>query len=139
MEKVDKLRLFATGVVLMFVFSGLMKVCTFLGYCMWNSQKPGHVSEAERFSKRTGVCLPNSARLVFLAGLVELFGAFLILRGVWSSKMNLTDVRKGSHILAGFTVLATLIFYTYPFRPIPFFSNVTTATAVLLLPMACGS
>jgi len=82
--------------------------------------------------------MKNSQRIVFLAGLVELFASFLILRGVWSTTMSLKDVKFGSAILAVFTVLATLIFYVIPgFRPYPVLSNLTALSGLLLLPLVC--
>ena len=115
----------ATAMVFMFLISGFMKV-RYLG-----------LNEAERFSKKTKVCIKNSSRIVFLAGLIEIYGSFLILRGVWSSKMNLKDVKLGASILAVFTVLATLIFYVNPFKPYPVLSNLTALSGLLLLPLVC--
>lgn len=119
-------KLAATGMVLMFVISGIMKVRSF------------GLNESERFSKKSGVCMKNSQRIVFLAGLVELYASFLILRGVWSSNMNLKDVKLGSSILAIFTILATLIFYVIPgVRPYPVLSNLTALSGLMLLPLVC--
>lgn len=125
MLETQTLRFAASGMVLMFVISGLMKVRSF------------GVNECERFSNKTRISKKNSARIVFVAGLVELYASFLILRGVWSSKKNLKDVRLGSSILAVFTVLATLIFYINPFKPYPVLSNLTTLSGLLLLPLVC--
>ena len=125
-ENEQKVKLAATGMVLMFVISGMMKVRSFGS------------NESERFSKKSGVCMKNSQRIVFLAGLVELYASFLILRGVWSSNMNLKDVKLGSSILAIFTILATLIFYVIPgFRPYPVLSNLTALSGLILLPLVC--
>lgn len=125
-ENDQKVKLAATGMVLMFVISGMMKVRSFGS------------NESERFSKKSGVCMKNSQRIVFLAGLVELYASFLILRGVWSSNMNLKDVKLGSSILAIFTILATLIFYVMPgFRPYPVLSNLTALSGLVLLPLVC--
>ena len=128
------LEIAATGLVLMFLFSGLMKICTFLGYCVGKSK----VSESERVSKKTGMCLPNASRIVFLAGVIEVLGSFLVLRGIWSSKKNISDVKTGSMILALFTILATLLFYVYPFKVRPFLANMTALSGLLLLPLVCG-
>ena len=125
-ENEQKVKLAATGMVLMFVISGMMKVRSFGS------------NESERFSKKSGVCMKNSQRIVFLAGLVELYASFLILRGVWSSNMNLKDVKLGSSILAILTILATLIFYVIPgFRPYPVLSNLTALSGLILLPLVC--
>lgn len=119
-------KLAATGMVCMYLISGIMKVRHF------------GANESERFSKKTGTCMKNSQRIVFLAGLIEIYASFLILRGVWSTNMSLKDVKLGSSILAVFTVLATLIFYVIPgFRPYPFLSNLTALSGLLLLPLVC--
>ena len=126
MKDAQSLKLAATGMVLMFVISGLMKVRSF------------GMNEAERFSLKTGFPKTSSSRLVFLAGLIELYGSFLVLRGVWSSKFDRKDVELGSSILAVFTVLATLIFYLSPFKPYPVLANTTALSGLILLPMVCA-
>lgn len=119
-------KLAATGMVCMYLISGMMKVRSF------------GANESERLSKKAGTCMKNSQRIVFLAGIVEIYASFLILRGVWSTNMSLQDVKLGSSILAVFTVLATLIFYVIPgFRPYPVLSNLTALSGLLLLPLVC--
>ena len=119
-------KLAATGMVCMYLISGIMKVRSF------------GANESERFSKKAGTCMKNSQRIVFLAGIVEIYASFLILRGVWSTNMSLRDVKLGSSILSVFTVLATLIFYVIPgFRPYPVLSNLTALSGLLLLPLVC--
>lgn len=126
MKDNKQVKIGATTLVTMFLISGLMKVRYF------------GANEAERFSKKSGICVKNSQRIVFFAGLVELYASFLILRGVWSPNMSLKDVKLGSSILAVFTVLATLIFYVIPgFRPYPVLSNITALGGLLLLPLVC--
>lgn len=120
------LKLAATGMVTMFVISGLMKVRSF-----------GN-NEAQRFSDKTGICLINSTRIVFLAGIIELWASFTILRGTWG-KFNKKDVEFGSTLLVLFTILATLVFYTTPFKPYPVLSNLTTISGLLLLPLVCST
>ena len=129
MQDKTALKLAATGMVAMFMVSAMMKIRS------WGA------SETERFSTKTGICKPNSQRIVFLAGIIELFGALLILRGVWSNASPLarrSDVELGAAILAVFTVLATLIFYTMPFRPYPFLANLAVLSGLVLLPMVCA-
>jgi len=114
----------ATILVAMYVISGLTKVAS-LGS-----------SEAERLSRAlSGLSLRSSTVLVFLAGVIELVGSYMILRGVWTTDKKMVDT--GSMILAVFTVLATLIFYAFPFRYKPFLSNMTALAALLLLPKVC--
>lgn len=117
----------ATFLVLMYAVSGANKVAT-LG-----------VAEAERFATKAGVGMRAATRAVFLAGVWELVGAGLVLYGVWcqTGKEALRGVRAGTSMLAAFTVLATLIFYTRPFRYKPFLANMTALAGLLLLPKVC--
>lgn len=124
MKDRQALKLAAVGMVAMFLASGVMKI------------KSWGASEAERFSLRTGMCKPNSQRIVFLAGIIELLGSFLILQGVLQDKRS--SVELGAAILAVFTVLATLIFYTNPLKPYPFLSNLAVLSGLILLPMVCA-
>jgi hypothetical protein len=118
----------ASALVAMFVISGTTKVMT-LG-----------ASEADRFAEKTG--LKKYAQLVvFLAGVIELYGAFIILQGVWqnnvSRKESSKKVHHGSNVLVAFTVAATLIFYVKPFKYKPTLANMTTIAGLLLLPQVC--
>jgi len=115
----------ASALVAMFVISGMTKVLT-LG-----------ASEAIRFSDKTGF-RKYAQHMVFLAGIIELYGSFLILRGVWQDdKLSLNRVHRGSNVLIVFTVLATLIFYVKPFKYKPTLANMTTIAGLLLLPQVC--
>ena len=125
MNSRDRIRLAATLMVTMFVVSGAMKVRSF------------GASEALRLAKRTRLHESTAARIVFVAGVIELVGAFLVLKGVWSPRPSHRDAELGALILASFTVLATLIFYVSPLRPYPLLSNMTVLSGLILLPMAC--
>ncbi len=115
----------ASALVAMFVISGMTKVVT-LG-----------ASEADRFSEKTGF-RKYAQHIVFLAGVIELYGAFMILRGVWhDDKLSLKRVHHGSNILVAFTIAATTVFYLRPFRYKPTLANMTTIAGLLLLPQVC--
>ena len=115
----------ASALVAMFVISGLTKVVT-LG-----------ASEAERFANKTGIT-KYAPHVVFLAGVIELDGAFMILRGVWQdNNLSLKRVHHGSNVLVAFTVAATILFYVKPFKYKPTLANMTTIAGLLLLPQVC--
>tara|TARA_B100001175_G_scaffold149952_1_gene127123 strand:+ start:251 stop:643 length:393 start_codon:yes stop_codon:yes gene_type:complete len=118
----------ASALVAMFVISGMTKVVTF------------GTSEADRFAEKTGL-RKYAQHVVFLAGVIELYGAFMILRGVWqhnaSQKASLKRVHHGSNVLVAFTVAATLVFYVKPFKYKPTLANMTTIAGLLLLPQVC--
>ena len=114
-----------SALVAMFVISGITKVMT-LG-----------ASEADRFAEKTGF-KKYAQYVVFLAGVIELYRAFMILQGVWqdnvSRNASLKRVHHGSNVLVIFTVAATLIFYLKPFKYKPTLANMTTIAGLLLLP-----
>jgi hypothetical protein len=118
----------ASALVAMFVISGITKVVT-LG-----------ASEADRFAEKTGF-RKYAQHVVFLAGVIELYGAFMILRGVWqdnaSQKASLKRVHHGSNVLVAFTIAATVVFYVKPFKYKPTLANMTTIAGLLLLPQVC--
>lgn len=115
----------ASALVAMFVISGITKVVT-LG-----------ASEADRFAEKTGF-RKYAQHIVLLAGVIELYGAFMILRGVWQdNNLSLKRVHHGSNVLVAFTVAATLVFYVKPFKYKPTLANMTTIAGLLLLPQVC--
>ena len=79
-----------------------------------------------RMSSKLGIGKSLDFFLVFTAGIVELAGAYFILEG----KKN---VELGISILIFFTILATLLFYTFPFKFKPFLANLSTIAALWLL------
>ena len=122
--KVASVKIASSFLILMFVISGISKVVT-LGK-----------SESERLSKKLmNMDLKLSQFIVFSAGLWELIGSALILYGIWNFNSNY--LHFGSLMLVIFTIMATLIFYVFPFKHLPFLSNLTTASALFLLPFIC--
>lgn len=117
------LKVAATFLVAMYVVSGLVKV-----------QSMG-TSEAKRLAGALNITLKTATALVLIAGLVELIGSYLVIEGVW--KTDNSKVKRGTGILAVFTVLATLIFYARPLKYKPLLSNMTALAALLLLPKVC--
>lgn len=110
--------------ILMFIVSGLTKIFS-LGK-----------SESKRLSKKLfNLNINYSELLVFLAGCYEIVSCICILYGIWFNKKLFLNF--GSLLLILFTIVVTLIFYTNPFKYLPFLSNLTTLSALFLLPYVC--
>lgn len=120
----DKLNFAVVLFVLMFIISGGNKIL--------NYKSPS--SEALRFSKKTGIRMINSENIVLLAGLWELFMAGLVIYAIYYDK---TYLKTGVYGLMFFTFLATLIFYTRPFKYKPFLSNISVLTGLYLMLRIC--
>lgn len=122
--KIASIKLASSFLILMFIVSGFTKVIT-LGN-----------SESKRLSKKL-INLNNnlSQLIVFSAGLWELLASAIILYGIWNFNTNYLQI--GSLMLVLFTIMATLIFYVFPFKHLPFLSNLTTTCALFLLPYIC--
>ena len=122
--KIPSVKLASSFLILMFIVSGLSKVFT-LGN-----------SEAKRLSKKLmNINKTFSQLIVFGAGLWELIASAIILYGIWN--FNTSYLETGSLMLIFFTIFATLIFYVKPFKYLPFLSNLTTTSALFLLPFIC--
>ena len=122
--KINSVKIVSSFLILMFIVSGLSKVIT-LGN-----------SEAKRLSKKLiNVNKEFSQLIVFGAGIWELLGSAIILYGIWN--FNTHYLQIGSIMLVLFTIMATLIFYVFPFKHLPFLSNLTTICALFLLPYIC--
>ena len=122
--KILSVKLASSFLILMFIISGISKVVSF------------GKSESKRLSKKlVNVNVLLSQLIVFVAGLWELIGSFIILYGIWNFNTNYLQI--GSLILVIFTIIATLIFYVFPFKHLPFLSNLTTICALFLLPYIC--
>jgi uncharacterized membrane protein YphA (DoxX/SURF4 family) len=122
--KIISIKLASSFLILMFIVSGLNKVIT-LGK-----------SEAKRFSKKmNNLDKSLSQFIVFGAGIWELVASAIILYGIWN--LNNIYLHYGSLMLIIFTIMATLIFYVFPFKYLPFLSNLTTLCALFLLPHIC--
>ena len=122
--KKDQLNLAVVLFVLMFIISGGNKVL--------NYKSPA--SEALRFSRKTGISMINSENIVLLAGLWELISAGIIIYSIYYDK---TYLKTGVYSLMLFTLLATLIFYSMPFKYKPFLSNLSVFTGLYLMLKIC--
>jgi len=120
----DQLNFAVVLFVLMFIVSGGNKVLNY------NSS----ISEAVRLSKKINMSIESSKKLVLLAGLWELFMAGLIIYAIYYDK---TYLKSGVYGLMFFTFLATIIFYTKPFKYKPFLSNLSVLTGLYLMLKIC--
>jgi len=122
--KKDQLNLAVVLFVLMFIISG--------GNKLLNYNSPA--SEALRFSRKTGINMINSENIVLLAGFWELISAGIIIYSIYYDK---TYLKTGVYSLMLFTLLATLIFYSMPFKYKPFLSNLSVFTGLYLMLKIC--
>lgn len=118
-----------TLMLIMFLVSGSRKVSS-LG-----------MNDAGRLGKAIGMQCNAAGKLVLLAGLWELASCISVLYGLWSSgspKKRKRYVIYGCYSLAAFTALVTLVFYANPVKIYPLMSNLTSFSALLLLPEVCA-
>ena len=113
----------STLLILMFILSGISKVFT-LGK-----------SESSRLSKKLSINENFGQLIVFFAGVWEIISCIILLYGIWTFDQTL--IYYGSLSLVIFTIIATLIFYVFPFKHLPVLSNLTTMCALILLPFIC--
>jgi uncharacterized membrane protein YphA (DoxX/SURF4 family) len=118
--------------VFMFIVSGVDKVLT-LG-----------ARDTPRFIKRLPMIPPTLAQMIiFAAGIFELIASGMILYGTFNKDSNVATI--GSYMLIGFTILATLIFYTFPLESLfkaghqkyAFLGNLTTIAGLYLMLKIC--
>lgn len=121
MELITKISI--VFIVLMFIISGTNKTMS-LG-----------TSEMTRFALKTGLTMEVSQMIVFVAGLYELIASILVLYGTFNKDSFTASI--GSYMLILFTILATLIFYTMPFKYKPFLSNLSVIAGLYLMLNIC--
>jgi len=110
-------------ITLMFIISGFDKFITF------------GTSEMVRFSNKTGLSTEISKYIVFFAGIYELISSGMILYGSYYD--NTLIAKIGTIALILFTLLATLIFYTFPLKYKPFMSNLSVMAGLYLMINIC--
>ena len=117
-------QLISSLLILMFLISGFSKTFT-LGK-----------SESKRLSNKLNINNEDISRIiVFIGGLWEIVSCIILLYGIWT--LNETMIMIGSTSLVIFTIIATFMFYIFPFKHLPVLSNLTTLCALLLLPFIC--
>lgn len=109
--------------VLMFIISGFDKVLT-LGD-----------SEMLRLSNKTGLSLTLSKYIVLFAGLYEIISSGMVLYGAYYEDAYVAT--NGTIALSIFTLLATLIFYTFPIKYKPLMSNLSVMAGLYLMMNVC--
>lgn len=93
-------------------------------------------SEAGRLASKTGLTSDISQMIVLAAGLYELLSSGLVLYGTFAKDANIALI--GGYMLILFTILATLIFYTFPeFNYKPFLSNLSVVSGLFLMLNIC--
>lgn len=110
-------------IILMFIISGTNKTIS-LG-----------TSEMSRFALKTGLSMEVSQMIVFAAGMYELIASMLILYGTFNKDSFIATI--GSYMLILFTILATIIFYTMPFKYKPYLSNLSVIAGLYLMLNIC--
>lgn len=121
----------SSTLVSLFAISGAIKVLS-LGS-----------NDSKRLADRLKIKPLLAQHLVLLVGVLELVGVYFILRGIWSNPKSVQSVHLGVWILSILTVIATFVFFVRPkslFSHNQFraeISNVTTISALILLPMVC--
>lgn len=121
MESYLKFSIFAF--VLMFIISGFDKVLS-LGD-----------SEMLRLSNKTGLSLTLSKYIVLFAGIYELISSGMVLYGAYYQDVDVAT--SGTMALIFFTLLATLIFYTFPLKYKPLMSNLSVMAGLYLMMNIC--
>lgn len=110
--------------LLMFFISGATKVSS-LG-----------ASESARLATKLPECIADfSQAIVLLAGLFELISSFAVVYGSISNKPDISTY--GIYSLIIFTILATLIFYAFPFKYKPALSNLSVISGLYLMLSVC--
>lgn len=107
---------------LMFLWAGSGKILSF-------GQK-----EAQRFAKKLPIVPKHIVPIIIiLAGLWELSGAIGAIYASTNPKLHRNIGVWSALSLATFTAIATLVFYTIPFKTIPFLANLTAIGGLLSL------
>lgn len=110
-------------ILAMYIVSGLNKILS-LGK-----------SEGPRFASRTGIPPTAATVLVFLAGVLEVAASAVVIYGIRQKVTKLVDV--GVLMLVAFTVVASFVFYAFPFRYKPILANMTAIGGLLMLSCMC--
>jgi hypothetical protein len=110
--------------VMMFVLSGISKVSSF------------GASESVRLATKLPEGISEFSQIiVLLAGLFELISSLAIVYGSFYEKPDIAIY--GIYGLILFTILATLIFYTFPLKYKPALSNLSVISGLYLMMNIC--
>ena len=108
----------------MFFISGATKVSSF------------GASESARLATKLPEGISGFSQvIVLLAGLFELISSFVVVYGSISNNPDIATY--GIYSLITFTILATLIFYTFPFKYKPALSNLSVISGLYLMMNIC--
>tara|TARA_B100000085_G_scaffold181235_1_gene165458 strand:+ start:205 stop:594 length:390 start_codon:yes stop_codon:yes gene_type:complete len=110
-------------IVLMFIVSGGDKVIS-LGK-----------SENVRLANKLTLNQDLATAIVLLAGIYELLASGMVLYGTLLNDKHIATI--GTYMLIIFTLMATLIFYVFPFKYKPFMSNMSVVAGLYLMLNIC--
>ena len=92
-------------------------------------------SEGLRLAKKLNIETQTAIIIVLLAGVFEIVSSLMVIYGAF---MDVDDAAIiGLYGLVIFTILATLIFYAFPFKYRPFMSNLSVITGLFLAANVC--
>lgn len=92
-------------------------------------------SEGLRLAKKLNIETQTAITIVLLAGVFEIISSLMVIYGAF---MDVDDAAIiGLYGLVIFTILATLIFYAFPFKYRPFMSNLSVITGLFLAANVC--
>lgn len=92
-------------------------------------------SEGLRLAKKLNIETQTAIIIVLLAGVFEIISSLMVIYGAF---MDVDDAAIiGLYGLVIFTILATLIFYAFPFKYRPFMSNLSVITGLFLAANVC--
>ena len=106
-------------IVLMFIVSGTDKVIS-LGS-----------SESLRLANKLVISQNTATTIVLMAGIYELISSAMVLYGTFFN--NNSIAKHGTNMLIIFTILATIIFHSFPFKYKPFMSNLSVIAGLHLM------
>lgn len=92
-------------------------------------------SEGLRLAKKLNIETQTAITIVLIAGVFEIISSLMVIYGAF---MDVDDAAIiGLYGLVIFTILATLIFYAFPFKYRPFMSNLSVITGLFLAANVC--
>ena len=109
--------------VFMFIVSGFNKIIS------------GGSDEMIRLGKKIPMLKDYGQMVVLFAGAWELISAFIVIYGSYTDNKKLATY--GTYSLILFTLLATTIFYTFPFKYKPALSNLSVISGLYLMMKIC--
>ena len=92
-------------------------------------------SEAEELANKLHIKLGTSQLCILFAGILQFIFCAILLYGIWS--LNSYSIHFGTISLTILSIIVTLIFYTFPFKKLPFLCNLVNLCNLILLSYIC--